>query len=393
MKRLFPTLAVLLTAAALLCGCNLGQNTPPPPTPSDGYAQHADAEGSTLKKGVCVSRYGNDTGAEQINSLGVSWYYNWAANVPTDKIDAEYVPMVWGAGSVNETTLSRIREGVKNGTYTHVLTFNEPDADTPGISSGISVERALDLWPQLEALDVPLSSPAPTYYGTGWLDAFMEGALARGYRVDFIALHCYQDFSDPKALDALKAELTTVYEKYRLPIWITEFGAIDIWTWGGGKNPACTESAALDYTKKVTDMLENLGFVERYAWFIDNTGSPAEVRDDGAKYTYLFDNDGALSSTGEIYRAQVSGHPLSITDTDISMGEVGHDYFYPLSAQGGKGDYRFSVEGELPDGILLGSSGELCGRPTEDGAFPVRIFAEDEGGQVTFSDFILVIVT
>ncbi len=382
--------AAALVAALLLVGC---APTDKIPVPSEECAEHVELGHGTPKKGVSVSRYadGSDMGAANLNNLGISWYYNWGANLPTDKVDAEYVPMIWGAGSVNEGTLSRIREGVKNGTYTHLLTFNEPDVYSPGISSGVSVETALALWPQLEALNVPLSSPAPTNYGTGWLDEFMEGAIARGYRVDFIALHCYQNFADPDAVDELKEELTDVYSKYGLPIWITEFGAIDIWAWGGGKNPACTEEAALLYTQKVTDMLENLGFVERYAWFIDNTGSPTETRPAEAEFTYLFQNDDILSAVGEVYAAVPSRVPLRLNERDVAMGQVEQDYDFAFTACGGRGKYAFSLEGTLPKGLLLGKSGQLCGRPTESGVFPIRILARDEDGQKIFWDYRLII--
>lgn len=392
MKRLIFVAALLLSAAAMLGGCTLNGNGP---TDLQTYGEHADLGHGITKKGVCVSRYddGSDMGAANLNSLGVSWYYNWGADMPTEKIDAEYVPMIWGAGSVNAGTLSRISEGVKNGTYEHLLTFNEPDANTPGISSGVSVETALDLWPQLEALNVPLSSPAPTYYADGgWLDDFMEGAKERGYRVDFIALHCYQNFADPASVDALKAQLTEVYAKYGLPIWITEFAAIDIWAWGGGKNPACTQEAALTYTKNVTDMLENLGFVERYAWFIDNTGSPSESPAEEAKYTYLFDPDDSISATGEVYKNQVSRLPLFLYEPFLPEAQVGREYFFTVTAEGGKGNYTFSAEG-APSWLTVGKGGQLYGTPTEYGSYTFRIFATDEDKQRTFREYTLTVIS
>lgn len=388
MKRLTLVAALLLSAAFLLGGCTLNGSGS---TDLKTYGEHADLGHGTVKKGACVTRYddGSDMGAANLNSLGISWYYNWGADMPTEKIDAEYVPMIWGAGSVNPNTLSRIAEGVENGTYQHLLTFNEPDAATPGVSSGVSVETALDLWTQLEALNVPLSSPAPTFYQSGgWLDQFMEGAQERGYRVDFIALHCYQNFADPTSVDELEKQLTEVYAKYGLPIWITEFAAIDIWAWGGGKNPACTQEAALTYTKNVTDMLENLGFVERYAWFIDNTGSPAESPAEEAKYTYLFDSDDTLSATGEVYKNQVSRLPLFLYETFVPEARVGKEYSFTVTAEGGKGNYTFSAE-NLPAWLTVGTGGQLYGTPTESGSYTFRIYATDEDGQKTFREYTL----
>lgn len=362
-------------------------------------AAHREIEGATVKKGVCVSRYddGSDLGAQNLKDLNISWYYNWGAETPTDKIEAEYVPMVWGAGSVNDRTLSKIRSGVERGDYRYVLAFNEPDAATPGVSSGISVQTALDLWPQLEALGAPLSSPAPTYYASGWLDAFMQGAKERGYRVDFIALHCYQDFSDPNAPQALKEELTRIYETYQLPIWITEFAAIDITVWGGGSGkPACTQEAALRYAKETTDMLESLGFVERYAWFIDNTGSPSETRGKEAQYTWLYENDDAISETGKTYRNQVSRFPLRLADEVLPAGRAGEPYAYLLTAEGGRGDYVFSTDpeqgGNAPDGFQIDGSGQLYGLTKRAGLYRLHVTVTDEDGQWTFRDYVLPIL-
>ncbi|MCH5180259.1 MAG: hypothetical protein J1F32_03530 [Erysipelotrichales bacterium] len=353
------------------------------------------------KKGVSVSRYddGSDKSAMLLEDLGISWYYNWSANDFANNINAEFVPMIWGEGNVNTRTLNSIRTGYEQGKYKYLLTFNEPDADTQGVSSGISVQRALDLWPQLEKIGIPLSSPAPTSYSTGWLDEFMEGAIKRNYRVDFIALHCYQNFADENAVAELRDELIRIYEKYRRPIWITEFAAIDIWVWGGHSgNPACTLDAALSYTQNVTDMLESLGFVERYAWFIDNTNSPTESRLKEAKYTYLYNNDDTISETGEVYKAQMSSTPLEIVTT-LNTGKVGERYRVQLKGSGGSEKYTFSSSApdgvrewsELPDGFSINSSGVLSGTPHGAGTFDICVSLEDSEQQMTFKYYKLVV--
>ena len=60
--------------------------------------------------------------------------------------------------------------------------------------ANMSPGQALSLWPQLEATGMRLGSPAVADDGAtpgGWLDQFMSGAAARGYRVNFITLHWY----------------------------------------------------------------------------------------------------------------------------------------------------------------------------------------------------------
>ena len=368
---------------------------------NDATKDNNDTVDMIVKKGVSVARYddGTEKSAKLLKDLGISWYYNWGSSDFADNIDAEFVPMVWGVQNMDARTLSKIRDGYDEGKYKHLLTFNEPDVYSPGVSSGISVQRALDLWPYFEELGIPLSSPAPTNYATGWLDEFMEGVKERNYRVDFIALHCYQNFADENAVSELREQLIEIYEKYQLPIWITEFAAIDIWVWGGHTgNPDCTLDTAKKYTQDVTDMLESLGFVERYAWFIDNTNSPGEERAKEAQFTYLYDNDDTLSETGEVYKKQISTVPLQITGT-LQKGKAGKKYQATLGTNGGSGKCTFSssapkgveIWSDLPDGLSLSASGVLSGTLKNAGTYDICIAAEDENQQITFKYYKLVV--
>lgn len=399
MKRFLSAITIVLVT---LCMCIMTACVPTPGIePAPPTDEQPDTPVLSTKKGVSVSRYddGSEKSAGLLEDLGISWYYNWGAEDFADNIDAEYVPMIWGAGSVNARTLNSISEGYTAGKYKHLLTFNEPDASTPGISSGVSVEKALELWPQLEALGIPLSSPAPTTYSTGWLDEFMSGAKSQGYRVDFIALHCYQNFADPNAVAELRQQLIEIYEKYQLPIWITEFATIDIWVWGGHPgNPDCTQDAALRYTKDVTDMLESLGFVERYAWFIDNTNSPDEARGTEAQYTFLYNNDDTISETGKVYKAQPSSKPLRICDIADTV-KANESFFINLQAFGGTGELTFSNTvpvgvtfwNQLPDGVSISSTGILYGTLSQAGTYTICITVEDTNGQTTFRYLKLVV--
>lgn len=398
-KILFPIIiALILTLAA--CGGESGF------TPDNQPAEHLDRAGATQKKGVCVSRYGDGSAssAEKINNLGVSWYYNWSDYERGDLIDAEFVPMVWGAGSVNETTLKNIKAGYEAGKYKYLLTFNEPDHSE---QSNMSVDQALALWPQLEALGIPLSSPAPSNYSTGWLDEFMTKAEKLGYRVDFLALHCYQDYSESGAHNKLKKELTEIYEKYGLPIWITEFAAVDVSVWNPFTpegNPKCTLAAAKTYIKNTTDMLESLGFIERYSWFLDNFSRSDYYSNPNphpeAPYTALYDPDDTLSATGEIYKNRFSAPALTINEQSLPQASAGKEYYFKLSASGGTGSYRFTsaapagvtAKTSLPRGTSVSVSGELYGTPKNAGEYNVCITVTDEKGQTAFVIFRLTVL-
>ena len=55
----------------------------------------------------------------------------------------EYVPMVWGAGSVNETEIANLIEGKEAGLYKNLLTFNEPDLSS---QANMTVDEAIALY-------------------------------------------------------------------------------------------------------------------------------------------------------------------------------------------------------------------------------------------------------
>ena len=195
----------------------------------------------------------------------VSWYYTWSPGTAglTTPIGAEFVPMIWGPESVNVQALAEARAYGRD-----LLGFNEPDVAE---QADMSVEQALDLWPQLMAAGLRLGSPAVAEHADvadGWLGRFMDGARARRYRVDFIALHWYGDglATGAVAVDDLRRYLQAVYDRYGLPIWLTEYALVDFSAGTSSpRHPSDEEQAA--FVTASTAMLAGLPFVERYAWF------------------------------------------------------------------------------------------------------------------------------
>lgn len=220
------------------------------------------------KKGVGAWSFpGVDSALTQ---SGASWYFTWSTQHPGIDTPARvgFVPMIWGAASVTPAALAQARA---EGPY--LLGFNEPDMTA---QSNLTVGQALSLWPQLMAAGDVLGSPAvATGAATpgGWLDQFMSGAKARGYRVDFIALHWYGgDFDTAQAVDQLHAYVQAVYDRYHLPIWLTEYALIDFSD--GTSYPTEPQQAA--FVTASTRMLTALPYLQRYAWFAlpGTTGQP-----------------------------------------------------------------------------------------------------------------------
>jgi hypothetical protein len=212
---------------------------------------------ATKKKGVSTYEFSGN--AQAIRDSRAGWYYNWSQVPSVTSKDVEFVPMIWGSGSVNPAMLS---EAKTQGTV--LLGFNEPDSAK---QSNLTPEKALTLWPQLTATGLRLGSPAPAVDAAtpgGWLDRFMAGASERGYRVDFIALHWYgRDFS-PAAVAQLQGYLQAVWERYHKPIWLTEFALI---RYQGARATVPTQPQQVAFVQAATAMLEHLPYVERYAWF------------------------------------------------------------------------------------------------------------------------------
>jgi hypothetical protein len=264
--------------------------TTAPPTTTTTAPAPRPAAAATPKKGVSVWEF-SGLGAA-LADVGASWYYNWSPG-PTDGAgdSAEFVPMIWGPGAVNDDDLARAQA---NGTT--LLGFNEPDFES---QSNMSVDQALDLWPRLEATGLRLGSPAVAVGGAdpgGWLDRFMTGARERGLRVDFVTLHWYGgDFGDA-AVGQLRSYIEAVHDRYGLPIWLTEYSLIRF-DGGGATFPSDAEQAA--FVTGSTEMLESLPYVERYAWFALPT--PTE----GGQGTGLYRDQATPSPTpaGEAYRA------------------------------------------------------------------------------------------
>lgn len=265
-----PLPAAVVTPTA---GPSPSASPSPKPSPTPRATTQAPAappatKPPSPKKGVAVWTF--DGVSQALAASKASWYYTWSPRhdgVTTPR-DAQFVPMIWGAKDVDDSALAAAKAA---GPY--LLGFNEPDMAG---QANMSVEQALDLWPKLMATGSKLGSPSVAFGGAdkdGWLDRFMTGAKSRGHRVDFVTLHWYGgDFTTANAVDQLRRYLQAVYDRYKKPIWLTEFALIDF-SGGGARFPTQAQQAA--FVTAAAKMLGGLPFLQRYAWF----GLPATDKD------------------------------------------------------------------------------------------------------------------
>lgn len=238
--------------------------------------------------------------------LDAGWYYNWNLN-GNPYPNTEYVPMAWGASGTFPTAISQMIAKKKT---THVLGFNESDncEDQSGQFNNLCQPAvAVAYYENLMSLGVRLGTPAPRENGpSGWLKDFANLAKAKDVRFDFVVVHWYDWGSNPAStpnatpqeiFNRFKSYLQSVYNIYKLPIWITEFNA----------NPNRPNPTQEGFLNLALPFLDTLSYVERYAYFQPNS-SIAQVPTSSANY---FDANGALTNIGTLYKNHTSNPSIS----------------------------------------------------------------------------------
>lgn len=280
--------------ASAMCQVLVGNDAPEIPEDLSRSVKYLTR---SAKRGVAFnfSQFPN----EDIAALSpvVSWCYNWGLQPSSTEIsnlldaaDVEFIPMAWNG--INEAQIRAYKQSHPQCEY--ILAFNEPNLTD---QANMTPARAAEKWPELKNLATELGlkivSPAMNY-GTlsgysdpvKWLDDFFE--LVPITDVCAIALHCYMP-----AASAMHSYIHR-FDKYGLPIWMTEFCSWD------SPNPQSV-NAQMDYMSETLVMLEADPNVERYAWFIPRAGGAV----DSYPYMQLLSKTdiGKLSPQGEVYAA------------------------------------------------------------------------------------------
>lgn len=243
-----------------------------------------------------------------VDGLGFSWHYNWSERPLWDSDvtpeQTSFVAMLWDEQDVNLSGLAR----AKTSGATTLLGFNEPNH--PG-QANMTVDQALDLWEQVQETGLRLGSPAASQGGTlgkdSWLGGFMAGAEERGLRVDFVAVHYYSKTGD---VSEFRHFLEQVHQAYGKPVWVTEWALAD---WNRPDRFSAEEQAA--YARAGIEMLDDLAFVERHAWYSGYDG------DEGLN-AEVFNLDGTLTPVGKVFADALDPVPklLGSSGADIIIG-------------------------------------------------------------------------
>jgi hypothetical protein len=205
----------------------------------------------------------------------------------------EFMPMSWygySDSNIMKTVVDTlVLPQIKSGLARRFLGFNEPDH--PGQAS-MEVAEALDRWPVLETLGVPLVSPSCAWPEREWMEQFMGNATERCLRVDYLGVHWYGRAN----FTVFAKYMEDLYEKYQLPMLITEFAPADYSAKRMTENPF-SPAEVLEFMKEALPWLEQQDYITGYAWFSFTPTNPAGWS------SSLFDTDGNLTAIGRFYKS------------------------------------------------------------------------------------------
>lgn len=129
---------------------------------------------------------------------------------------------------------------------------------------------------------------------------FMREADKRGYRVDYIGVHCYGGTHAAQ----FKERMRMIHERYgNRPLLVTEFAVADWQTGGDIHKNRHTPAAVLAFMKDVIPWMEQQEWIAGYAWFSFRIDSPEGTS------SALFDASGNLTACGRYYRSVTRDHP------------------------------------------------------------------------------------
>ena len=265
-----------------------GSNSVDPVDPTGGQSEYTGPR----KKGIVIHISTYDW-SEKVAAVKPFWSYSWGHIKSRFQPDGvEFVPMIW-SGSISEEKDEYLRTQFAAGEIKYLLGYNEPDGER---QANMSVDRALELWPQLESIGIPLVSPSPVHYDNEWMIEFMRRANEANLRIDYLAFHWYGGTDPQWFLDLLDR----VYERYQLPIWITEFAPAD-WNTDSRENNRMRPEQVYNFMQTVLPELDRRDYIIRYAWYSDYSSKNLWT-------SALYDEEGNLTRLGELY-AEHSANP------------------------------------------------------------------------------------
>ncbi|MBE6256319.1 MAG: hypothetical protein E7105_12585 [Prevotella sp.] len=276
-----------------------------------GYSRCFIAADSDLE--VDLTKESSGLMSERISSYRIFKWYDAGkkqlANAAGDKTSLDLLNVQstydWGQGN---TSLQPDYEWVPNHIYEdwpststigstsqspHTKANNEPR--NQGDDHPQDLETILGNWENMMRTGLRLCSPASWdgsdyWNATGFLADFLDEVDKRGWRCDIIDLHCYWP-------EGNFGNVSNWSNKYKRPIWISEWCWGASWNNNGSFSGNATEASFAAAIKNITTNLNNNPAVERYFYWNGENGA----------FHCKLTRNGALTQAGQYYSTMDSG--------------------------------------------------------------------------------------
>jgi hypothetical protein len=226
------------------------------------------------------------------SQFSLNWAYNYDDHTGVSlPASVNFVPMIHDA---NWEPLSDVQS--RSGGWRSqappacLLTYNEPDNTS---QANMTTSQVIGLWPQLQALGVPLVSPAMQNSYDSWAYNFFNLIATNNYRVDYTAVHFYVP---PNAFSLIN-NLHTVYTTWGRPVWLTEFSPVD-WS----NTQSWSEDDDYNFLAEFMWQSESEDWLKRYAIFpFSGTNNASPWVNNGYRGNFFLADAATLSPYGELY--------------------------------------------------------------------------------------------
>jgi lysophospholipase L1-like esterase len=238
-----------------------------------------------------------------INAIGFKWYYTAEPHpFPANAGGGESINPTPGAvkwipamRDPNWQTPEHLARVATDGGL--IIGYNEPWAGF----ANVSPSQALDGYAALQSLPNRLAAPSvssmPEGLSAGWMDAFMNGVAARGYRIDVMNVHYYWPTPD---LVNFRSFLDRWHTRYGpLPIIVTEWALADWNNLPSGASATWDQQAA--FAVAGTNMMDTIDYVELHSWFGQTEGGGVYLN------SGVMNQDGSMTVVGQAFNQMLTG--------------------------------------------------------------------------------------
>ena len=227
----------------------------------------------------------NDTNTQALYALNVQSSYDWAQGNSSLLPDFEWVPNHIYEDYPSSATIGKTTQSP------HTKNNNEPKNKSDDHPQELEV--ILNNWENMMRTGLRLCSPASWdgsdyWNATGFLADFLDEVDARGWRCDIIDLHCYW-------AEGSFGNMHYWSDKYKRPIWISEWCWGASWNNNGAFTDGVNESNVRDALTRICSNLNSWDYVERYYYWNGE-------RDPSRLY-----KNGSLTPAGQYYASMNSG--------------------------------------------------------------------------------------